>query len=324
MGISDLRDVSYIEEVDDDYVKGRDIVVDGNNWLYKYISTITKYTEKREYTSDDGVELPNLIGIPKGLSKFSKFNINPYVIFDGGYEDLKQDEVDRRKKKKKEAREKAKEHREKGDLVKSSLYESRSQSFTPEMIETSKELLEILDINYLQAPKSAESQAAYMVSQESPYSLVYSLDYDSILFGSPTTLRNFVSTKRDKEVLILSKTLDKHGISMNQLIDIAILCGTDYNEGVSGIGPKTSVKKIKQKGSIENLDDEVLEKLTEDYDIIRKIFLEPDVDSDFSKDAEKPNPNIEEAVEYIESKGIKIDDRVRDLEWSQSGLNSFL
>jgi len=65
---------------------------------------------------------------------------------------------------------------------------------------------------------------------------------------------------------------------------MAILIGTDFNEGIKGIGPKKSLKLIKQNGNVENvlatIGDEnapTFEEIKE----IRKIFLKPEVTDDY-------------------------------------------
>jgi len=78
---------------------------------------------------------------------------------------------------------------------------------------------------------------------------VLSDDYDSILFGSPTTLRNFTG-QNNMEIMDLSQTVIDAELSYDQLVDAAILTGTDYNDGVHGIGPVTATKKLKEHGDI--------------------------------------------------------------------------
>ena len=50
----------------------------------------------------------------------------------------------------------------------------------------------------------------------------------------------------------LEKILANLDLTRNQLIDIAILVGTDFNEGIKGIGAKTGLKLIKND-SLENI-----------------------------------------------------------------------
>ena len=51
----------------------------------------------------------------------------------------------------------------------------------------------------------------------------------------------------------LSDNLKKLKINQFQLIDLAILIGTDYFPGIKGIGPKTALKLLKKYGSLETV-----------------------------------------------------------------------
>ena len=74
--------------------------------------------------------------------------------------------------------------------------------------------------------------------------------------------------------------MDALGITREQLIDVGILIGTDFNpDGFERIGPKTAIKMIKENGKLEDVR-QIQEQLQEiDYNAIRKIFLEPETAS---------------------------------------------
>ncbi|MGH9879410.1 MAG: flap endonuclease-1, partial [Nitrososphaerales archaeon] len=117
-----------------------------------------------------------------------------------------------------------------------------------------------------------------------------SQDYDSLLFGAKKLVRNLTVSGRRKlpnrqvyvdvepEVIELEKTLKTLGITREQLVDLGILIGTDFNpDGFKGIGPKKALKMIKDHGRLEEVPD-VKDKLSEiDYNKIREIFLKPNV-----------------------------------------------
>lgn len=295
MGNSDLRDVCYIDEPKENFSNGATAVVDGNNWLYKYITTTSHYTETKRYIVD-GEKLPNLIGVPQGLKKFYERNISPVFVFDGGYEDLKQNEVDERKRKKKEAEEERQKALEKDNEIKAAKMEARTQRITEEIERTTKEILDILGIPHVKAPTSADSQASYMCREEDEISYMISDDYDAILCGSPYTIRNFTSSDRALECLYENKTYEKHDIQRIDLINLSILCGTDYNEGVSGVGPKTSIKLVKEYDTMENLLQNE-EYNIENYKEIQNIFLNPTVKEDYKYEFNEPD--IDRLREYL-------------------------
>ena len=117
-----------------------------------------------------------------------------------------------------------------------------------------------------------------------------SQDFDSILFGAKNLVRNFTNSGRRKlpnrntyidiepEIINYKKNLDALGVTREQLIDIGILIGTDFNpDGFERIGPKTAIKMIKENGRLEDVAQiqEQLEQI--DFNAIRKIFLEPEI-----------------------------------------------
>jgi flap endonuclease-1 len=74
-------------------------------------------------------------------------------------------------------------------------------------------------------------------------------------------------------------------ITQRQLVDMAILIGTDFNDGVKGIGPKKSLDLIKKTGNIKKALENIktTDKPSSDtIQQIQKIFLEPDVTDDYS------------------------------------------
>jgi flap endonuclease-1 len=81
------------------------------------------------------------------------------------------------------------------------------------------------------------------------------------------------------ELLDLEDILASLEISREQLIEVSILVGTDYNEGVKGIGPKKALKMIKAFGieqALENLGTKI------DFEQIKKFFLDPSITRTYS------------------------------------------
>ena len=77
--------------------------------------------------------------------------------------------------------------------------------------------------------------------------------------------------------------MQEHELTKSQLIDLAIMIGTDFHPGIRGIGPKTGLKLIKLHGTIEEIcavkDKEVPERLDEIRDIFHN-HPSNEVDSD--------------------------------------------
>jgi flap endonuclease-1 len=136
---------------------------------------------------------------------------------------------------------------------------------------------------------------------------VGSEDYDSLLFGAPFTLRKLTS-KGDPELMDFDATLDKHDITWEQLVDVAILCGTDFNPGISGVGPKTALKEIAEYGDLWGVL-EARDAHVEHADRIRNLFLDPDVTDDYEFSTET-DPDIDAAREYVTEEWTVHEDEV--------------
>ncbi|AGB32595.1 flap endonuclease-1 [Natrinema pellirubrum DSM 15624] len=294
MGNAALREIAAIEEIPFDDIEGV-VAVDAHNWLYRYLTTTVKWTDSAKYTTADGTEVANLVGIVQGLPKFFEHDITPVMVFDGGPSELKDDEIESRREQRRSYEEQLETAREEGDAVAIAQLESRTQRLTPTIQETSRELLRLLDVPIVEAPAEGEAQAAHMVKHgDADY--VGSEDYDALLFGAPLTLRQLTS-KGDPELMDLAATLKRHDLTLEQLIDAAILIGTDFNDGVSGIGPKTALSAIAEHGDLwsvlEARGDHV-----EHGDRVRQLFRDPDVTDDYGFDPEI-EPDLEAAREYV-------------------------
>jgi len=322
MGNSDIRQIGSIEEVAQDEISGQFVAVDASNWLYKYMTTTTRFTNTDSYTNKDGIKLPNLIGVPQGIKKFVKYNVHPVFVFDGKPNDLKADEIERRREVREKAAKKAKNSNNKIDKSK---YQSRSQTLNDNIIETTKELLDRLSVPHITAPQAAEAQTAYMAQSPSFYGALTE-DYDSLIFGAPITVRQYTTGDKTIEKMNLNNTLHEQDISYDQLIYATILCGTDYNDGVSGVGPKTSIKLVKEHDSISKLREHLDEPL-EDAEEIYELYKNPPVTDGWSEPT-RLNPNIDSVKFYLDEQGIDVSEVESVLDnignnSSQTGLNSY-
>jgi flap endonuclease-1 len=324
MGNADLRDLAVIEDVSFDDLGGSVVAIDAHNWLYRYLTTTVKWTSDDVYTTADGTEVANLVGVVQGLPKFFEHELTPVFVFDGAVTDLKDEEVERRREQREQYEDDLEAARERGDPIAVARLESRTQQLTPVIIETTRNVLELLDVPVVDAPAEGEAQCAHMARQGSA-DYAGTEDYDALLFGAPQTLRQLTS-KGDPEQMDFDATLAEHDITWEQLVDVAILCGTDFNPGISGIGPKTAVSLIHEHGTIfdvlEARDDDI-----EHVDRIRSLFLDPavtDVDPKTSI-----NPDVDAAKQFVvEEWEVDADEVARGFERveesvTQTGLDNW-
>ena len=294
MGNADLRQLAAIEPISFSELAGTTVAIDAHNWLYRYLTTTVKWTNESVYTTAAGEEVANLIGVVQGLPKFFEHDVTPVFVFDGGVTDLKTEEVERRREQREQAEQRAAEAREAGDAIEAARLEARTQRLTDTIHETTRELLSLLDVPIVEAPAEGEAQAAHM-TRSGTVEYAGTEDYDALLFGSPHTLRGLTS-KGDPECMDFEATLADHDLTWEGLVDVGILCGTDFNEGVSGVGPKTAVKLVCEHGDLWGAL-EAQGAYIEHGDLIRELFLNPDVtDAEFDADIE---PDLTAAREYV-------------------------
>jgi flap endonuclease-1 len=209
-------------------------------------------------------------------------------VFDGVPTDLKQATINARRKIRDNAGERWIEALQRGDEAEAYKQARSSTRVDTTILETSKELLHLMGIPVVQAPGEGEAQAADMVAKgDARYAV--SQDYDTLLFGTPTLARNLTITGKRKirgrtitvspERIILADVLAGLHISREQLIQIGILVGTDFNPGVHGVGPKTGLKLV-QKGEFEAKLKESLPDFNPSP--IIDLFLHPPVTSDYA------------------------------------------
>ena len=273
MGISDLREMAVLEDKPLSAFAGDTVAIDMHQYLYCYSTVIVRYRSEDVYTSPDGENLSNILALGKGIPMLLRAGIDPVFVFDGSADVLKQQTIADRKQTREEAIENMKEAAQRGDVEAMRRYRAQSQRITDTTIETSQQFLDLLGVPYVTAPKAGEKYAAELM-KGGYVDGVMTDDYDSLLFGAPTTIRQY-SGSGDAEVMDLAATLDELGISQTQLVDIALLIGTDYNSGVSGIGPKRGLKRIQEHGDIHTVLDETNASM-ENVDSLRSIFLEND------------------------------------------------
>ncbi len=267
---------------------GKVIAIDAYNTIYQFLSIIRGPTGE-PLANSKGEITSHLSGLFYRNTNLLIENVKSVYVFDGKANELKKGEIERRSKIKKEATEKYQQAIEEGRIEDARKYGTRTAFLTDKMVEESKKLLTQLGIPYLQAPSDGEAAAAFLTRRDLAYAAA-SQDYDSILFGARKLVRNLaISGKRklpnrnvyvdvEPEIFEHDKVLHDIGLTHEQLVDVGILIGTDFNpSGFPGIGPKTALRLIKESGRLENVE-KVKHLLPEvPYQEIRNIFLNPDV-----------------------------------------------
>ena len=316
-----LRDLVPKTTVELKDLSGKSIAIDAYNALYQFLAII-RQPDGTPLKDSQGRITSHLSGLFYRTVNLVELGIKPVYVFDGVPPALKEAEIKRRMRMKEEALIKYEKAIQEGKIEEARMYAQATATLKDYMAEDSKKLLDLMGIPWIQAPSEGEAQAAYL-TRKGNTDYCASQDYDSLLFGAPRLVRNVTISGRRKlprkpvyvevkpEVVELEKVLNELGITREQLVDIGILVGTDYNpQGVKGIGPKTALKLIKEHGSLEKALREIKNaEFPVPPEKIREVFLNPKVTDNYK--LEWREPNVEGVIDFLCGEHDFSEDRVR-------------
>lgn len=281
------------------------VAIDAFNTIYQFISII-RGPDGTPLTDSKNRVTSHLSGLFYRTTNMLEQGIVPIFVFDGRPPILKRRTLEARENRREEALAAYEKAKAKGMIEEARGYAVASTKINEWIISSSKELLTHMGIPYVQAPSEGEAQAARMVRD----GLVYaagSQDYDLFLFGADVIVRNLTITGKRKlpgksiyidvepERIFLKKFRDNIGLTQKQLVWMGMLIGTDFNEGIRGVGPKTALKIVKEHGSLKSIEAFVKEKYNAEFEVdpeeVQNIFLQPDT-------IEMDAPTLDEKIKH--------------------------
>jgi len=285
MGV-DFGDSIPREKIKLEDISGRRLAVDGYNTLYQFLAII-RGTDGGHLKDSKGRVTSHISGLFYRNVNLLELGMKLVYVFDGRPPELKMEEIERRRAQRREAGTQYLRALQAGEMAQARKYAEASTVLRKDMVEDAKGLLDAMGIPWVEAPSEGEAQASRM-ALEGTVDAVASQDHDSLVFGAPVLIRNVtISGKRrlpSKGIVInvqverikLSETLAATGLTREQLVDFAILLGTDFNpDGFEGVGPATALKYLRRYGRLENVT-ELREKLRDvKYEEIRALYLNP-------------------------------------------------
>ena len=288
---------------------GRSIAFDGHNILYQFLAII-RGRDGRPLRDREGRVTSHLSGLIYRNSNLIEAGIRVAYVFDGKPHQFKRKVVKDRGRARREARVKYEAALREGRPEEARLYAQRAASVGTDIVSDAKRLLTLMGVPWVQAPGEGEAQSSYMAMKEDVWASA-SQDFDSLLYGSPRLLRNLSITGRRKlprknvyiriepELIELAGFLKELDLSRNQLIDVGILVGTDYNpDGIKGIGPKTALKLLRNHGSLEESLPHIKNaEFPHPVDEIRQLFVEPRTTDEYS--LEWRPPDVDGIVDFL-------------------------
>ncbi len=284
-----------------DELKGRSVAFDGHNVIYQFLAII-RGQGGEQLKDAQGSVTSHLSGILYRNSNLMEAGVRVVYCFDGRPHEFKRQTLEARHEVRVQARQKYEKAVETGDHVAARRWGQQSVVASSDTINEAKRLLTLMGIPWIQAPSEGEAQAAHMAIKGSVWA-ASSQDFDALLLGAPRLVRNLsisgrrklprknVYIKVEPEMYEYQKFLAEIGLTREQLIDVGILIGTDYNpDGIKGIGPKTAIKLIKKHGSLEAVLTELPKaEFPHPINEIRELFLHPQITDEYTLDWKKPD-----------------------------------
>ncbi|KAL1879323.1 hypothetical protein VTK73DRAFT_7160 [Phialemonium thermophilum] len=122
------------------------------------------------------------------------------------------------------------------------------------MVTECQALLRLFGIPYVTAPMEAEAQCAELVRLGLVDGIVTD-DSDTFLFGGTRVYKNMFNNNKFVECYLSSDLEKELSLSREQLISLAQLLGSDYTEGLPGIGPVTALEILSEFSGADGLED---------------------------------------------------------------------
>ncbi len=279
-------------------LSGRRIAIDAFNTIFQFLSIIRDRMTGEPLKDHQGNVTSHLSGLLYRTANLIEAGISPVFVFDGQYPEFKKKTIQERERIREEARKKWEEAVRKGE--KAMKYAQAASQMNEEILKSSKEILELMGIPWIQSPSEGEAQCSYMCKKNDVFA-TGSQDFDGVLFGSPRLVRNLSVSGRKKlpgkevyievkpQLIELKNVLQELNLTREQLIIIGLLIGTDYNEGVKGVGQKTALKLVREHKALDKLLTTVEFPGEIDIERVYNFFLNPPYTENYKLQPKEPD-----------------------------------
>jgi flap endonuclease-1 len=239
------------------------IAIDISIYIYKFL----------HYNGD------YLYGLLNQIIKLSFYRIMPIYVFDGKSPVQKNNTIDQRKSKREDSYQQI-------ELLQNMLKDTTDDEIRKELkdkidsfkkktihinqliIENCKRLLDLLNIPHVTSTGEAEQLCCYLVNKDLAYACL-SEDTDLIPLGCKRICKKLYFRKNTVVEYDLDNILQELNISYPSLVDLCILCGTDYNtEEYTGLHYERCYYLIQKYKSISNI---LASNIINDYKGIKNI-----------------------------------------------------
>lgn len=294
MGIKNLTSIikqhapDGIKKVHLSEYRGRILAIDTSIYLYKYM-----------YNGN------HLEGFVRQIMRLMRNNITPLYVFDGKPPEEKKGILEDRKQKRDVLTTKKKELEDMLDSINKSdspdkptlstgvieepidsgmnqvQIKAELQKITKKIIRITsddirkcKELFRLFGVPYIDSDGEAEDLCSQLCKEGLVYGCM-SEDTDILANGGCLFIRDFNANNDYVTEYTLSVILNNLKLTYNQFVDMCILCGCDYTNKISGIGPVNAFKYVLLYETIDeiitNINNNTLKKhnIPDNFDYIK-------------------------------------------------------
>jgi len=210
-----------------------------------------------------------------------RYGIYPIFVFDGEKRKLKVETVEKRKKKTTNSYEKLKKEREYSksltdpiDIITSRDKAKKIMRYCYHVSETDMihlyNIFQELGLNPLKAAYDGEKLCCSLTI-EGQAEAVYSKDSDCLPLGSPKTIKSLITRGGYMKYYCIETILEELDMSFSMFRAFCIMCGTDFNDNMTRVGPATAYKLIKKHRRIKYFPDKYPTEVL-NYEAVKEIF----------------------------------------------------
>jgi len=127
-----------------------------------------------------------------------------------------------------------------------------SEDVTQQMVSQIMMMLRLFGIPYITAPMEAEAQCAELLALELVDGIITD-DSDVFLFGGSRIFKNMFNQSKTVECFLSSDLERELGLNRDKLIRLAYLLGSDYTDGIPGVGPVVAMELLTEFSGSDSL-----------------------------------------------------------------------
>lgn len=241
MGCEDLGEIVHTKKTALREFSGQKLAIDAAFWFQRYYhASVKEEFSPEERTVQDCCDVSQAIALLISLPDLFRYNIIPVFVFDP-----------MRNSRPSKAKTNVPYLENTPDV-------SEPEKHFPFLQRPTELLLSSLDIPFCEAPLYADADAS-VFAREERVDVVVSNDYDTVLYGSPLTIRKSFDSHWEK--IDINSILEQNGLNYRELLDVAILVGTDEVQGPYKENIEEAVTEVRQASDIEELESEYNEVL---------------------------------------------------------------